>query len=431
MLVKKFFSFLGTGEYRKGIYEFDKTESGGYKTNFVQEALINTACKDWKDGDKAIIFLTDLAKKKNWYNEEDENRRLKSNLERSSHIEVLPVSIPDGKSEEEIWNIFDILINQINENDEIIFDITHSFRSIPMLALVVLNYAKVVKNIKILGIYYGAWEARNGDNIVPIFDLTPLDEMLEWSQAVNTFMKYGNSGHLKDLSTSILKPKLPTNQWARDARALIDKLDDFTMGLYTCRGMTVKENKASKKSIAIASEEVKEKILKVKENEEEIQLKPLIPLICKIEDNVKDFHECDNLKNGMTTIKWSIDNNLIQQAYTALDETMKTYICVKYGLDPTKYSDREDIAQTALKVRCSNKEESEWIINNKYETQVRKIAGNLDDDLIKLSSKITEKRNDINHFGFNENVAASDAFAKDIKEYYDEFIVYLKKDNFL
>lgn len=430
-MAKKFFSFLGTGEYKEGIYEFDKTESGRYKTNFVQEALINTACKGWEDGDKAIIFLTDLAKKKNWYNEEDENKRLKSNLEKSSHIEVLPVSIPDGKSEEEIWNIFDILINQINENDEIIFDITHSFRSIPMLALVVLNYAKVVKNAKILGIYYGAWEARDGNNIVPIFDLMPLDEMLEWSQAVNTFMKYGNSGHLKDLSTSILRPKLPTEKWARDTRALIDKLDDFTMGLYTCRGMTVKESKASKKSIAAASEEVKEKILKLKENEEEIQLKPLIPLICKIEDNVKDFHECNNLKNGIATIKWSIDNNLIQQAYTALDETMKTYICVKYGLDSTKYSDREDIAQTALKVRCSNKEESEWIINNKYETQVRKIAGNLDDDLIKLSSKITEKRNDINHFGFNENVAASDAFAKDIKEYYDEFIVYLKKDNFL
>ena len=65
--------------------------------------------------------------------------------------------------------------------------------------------------------------------------------MLEWSQAVNTFLRYGNSGHLRDLSNDILRPKLPTEQWARDTRDLIDKLNDFTMGLYTCRGMAVKE----------------------------------------------------------------------------------------------------------------------------------------------------------------------------------------------
>lgn len=428
-MAKKFLSCLGINDYKEEVYEFSQVESGRYRTKFVQEALINTACKDWQEGDKAIIFLTDLARKENWNNEEDETRRLESISKENWHIETIPISIPEGKSEKEIWDIFDIIIDQIDEDDEIIFDITHGLRSIPMVALVIINYAKAVKNAKILGIYYGAWEAKNKDNIVPIFDLTPLDQMLEWSQAVNTFLRYGNSGHLRDLSNDILRPKLPTEQWARDTRDLIDKLNDFTMGLYTCRGMAVKGSKASKKSIAVASKEVEEKVQKLKEDE--IQLKPLMPLICKIEDSIDGFDEKDSLRTGVSTIKWCIDNNLIQQGYTALDETMKSYICVKFNLDPTDYNNREDIVQTALKVRGLDIPEDKWRVKDKYKAQVKEIAYSLDEDLIKLSNKITDKRNDINHFGFNENVVASDDFVRDIKEYYDEFVGYLEKDNLL
>lgn len=426
-MAKKLLSFLGTGCYEEGIYNFNNLEYGQYKTNFIQEALVKTACKDWDKNDKVIIFLTDKARKINWYNEKDKTKRLKTNLE-NIHIEVDNVSIPDGKTEEEIWDIFDIISNQIDDGDEIIFDITHSFRSIPMLALVALNYLKVVKNAKILGIYYGAWEARNKENVAPIFDLTPMDEILEWSQAVNTFLRYGNSGHLKDLSFRILRPKLPTEQWARDTRALIDKLDDFTMGIYTCRGMITEGKKGSKSSISIASKLVKDCVEKLEVHEEEKQLKPLIPLISKIEDSVEGFSKEDNLKSGIATVKWAIDNKLIQQAYTALDETIKTYVCIKYNLDPENFAHRENVAQTALKVMGSDKQEEEWIIKKEYEEQVKKIAYSLDEDLILLSSRITEKRNDINHFGFREAAADSDSFLKDIKEYYEEFIRILEKD---
>ena len=128
-----------------------------------------------------------------------------------------------------------------------------------------------------------------------------------------------------------------------------------------------------------------------------------MPLICKIEDSIDGFDEKDSLRTGVSTIKWCIDNNLIQQGYTALDETMKSYICVKFNLDPTDYNNREDIVQTALKVRGLDIPEDKWRVKDKYKAQVKEIAYSLDEDLIKLSNKITDKRNDINHFGFNEN----------------------------
>jgi len=63
--------------------------------------------------------------------------------------------IPDGKDTDEIWEIFDIIYNALEEDDNIYIDITHSFRYLPMLLLVLLNYAKYLKNIKIKQITYG------------------------------------------------------------------------------------------------------------------------------------------------------------------------------------------------------------------------------------------------------------------------------------
>lgn len=424
-MARKFLSFLGTGNYEEGIYILNESENGGYKSNFIQEALIKTACREWKDEDKAIIFLTNKARKYNWNNEEDENRRLEVRL-KYSNIEILPVSIPDGKTEEEIWNIFDIVSNQIDEGDEIVLDITHSFRSIPMLALVVLNYAKVVKDAKILKIYYGAWEAKDGKNIAPIFDLTPLDEILEWSQAVNAFLKYGNSGHLKDISINPLKPELPKEQWARDTRYFIGSLNDLTMCLYTCRGMSIKGNiNSPKKSISAASKNVVKNFETIKKIKEENQIKPLIPLIGKIEEEIDVFNKKDNLHIGLEATKWYIDKNLIQQAYTSLDETIKTYVCIKFDLDSTNKEQRESIANSALNIKQQKIPESKWNVKSENIEIVRKIVENLDDELVVLSDQIGKKRNDLNHFGFNKNLSSYDSLETNIKKYYDEFVEYI------
>lgn len=426
-MAKKFLSFLGTTNYKECTYKFDESSKGKYYSKFIQEALIKTACKDWIRKDTAVIFLTEEARNKNWYNIENEERRLKTILG-DVHINVKDIPIPDGKSEGEIWEIFDIVSNQIDENDEIIFDITHSFRSIPMLALVVLNYVKVVKNAKILGIYYGAYEAKDSENIAPVFDLTPLDEILEWSQAVNTFLKYGNSGHLKDISVERLKPDLSKEQWARDTKQFINSLNNLTMCLYTCRGMTISGKGSSHKSIPAASQLVKDNLQKIKTIDENNQIKPLVPLMEKIENRIDIFDKDDNLRSGIATVKWCIDNNLVQQAYTALDETMKTYVCMKFNLDPTNYNHREEIAQKSLKIKALKIDENKWRVKEKYRKEVKEIVAQLDDELISLSQKISNRRNDINHFGFRHDAVEYECLAKDVEECYKEFLDYLKEN---
>lgn len=58
-------------------------------------------------------------------------------------VEIRPVDIVDGKDEDEMWKIFNALFNELRDGDELYFDLTHSFRYIPMLVLVLGNYYDV------------------------------------------------------------------------------------------------------------------------------------------------------------------------------------------------------------------------------------------------------------------------------------------------
>jgi uncharacterized Tic20 family protein len=83
--------------------------------------------------------------------------------------------------------------------------------------------------------------------------------------------------------------------------------------------------KASKKSIALAYKRMIEKLDGVINDNNDI-IKPLTPLFQKIKSSTIDFQNSDNLNTGIAVTKWSIQNKLTQQAYTALEETIKTLI---------------------------------------------------------------------------------------------------------
>jgi CRISPR-associated Csx2 family protein len=77
------------------------------------------------------------------------------------HTQIVEVDIPDGKSEEELWEIFEAISKAVQEGDEIVFDITHGFRSLPMIAMLTIAYLKQVKGVKVQHVVYGVYERDN------------------------------------------------------------------------------------------------------------------------------------------------------------------------------------------------------------------------------------------------------------------------------
>jgi CRISPR-associated DxTHG motif protein len=111
------------------------------------------------------------------------------------------VDIPDGIDESQLWEIFERVVNVPERGEQVIFDITHGFRSLPFLAFLAAAYLRVVKSVQLEAVLYGALEA--GDRSVtpsraPVFELTPFIDLLDWMTAADRFLRFGDSSDLAD-----------------------------------------------------------------------------------------------------------------------------------------------------------------------------------------------------------------------------------------
>jgi CRISPR-associated Csx2 family protein len=166
----KIISFLGMGKYQetKYIHPLDSTKQ--CLTPFFQEALV-----EFYNPEKLYVLLTDTvatkppegASESNW---ECLQQRLRGK------VEILPIyDIPEKNSPDDIWQIFQKVNDCLEEGDSVIFDITHSFRSVPVVALISVSYLRIIRQVKIDGLLYGAFEAKNKEkNETPTYDLLPI-----------------------------------------------------------------------------------------------------------------------------------------------------------------------------------------------------------------------------------------------------------------
>ena len=116
-------------------------------------------------------------------------------------VPVRPVHIPSGRDESELWAMFGILSDNIQAGDQIIFDITNGFRSLPVLALLATSFVRVARGATVERMIYGAFDAQDkATNRTPVFDLTPFVRLLDWTAATDAFLKYGRADDLAALA---------------------------------------------------------------------------------------------------------------------------------------------------------------------------------------------------------------------------------------
>ena len=152
MARKLFISFLGAGNYHECVY-YDSQKQ--YRpTCFIQCATLEQiGAQQWEASDAVRIFTTKKAKEQNW--EETLPNKDYAGLKRQLtdmglKADIQCVSICDGKNEAEMWELFETVFSQIEEGDQLYVDLTHAFRYQPMLMLVLTNYAKFLKDIKVM-----------------------------------------------------------------------------------------------------------------------------------------------------------------------------------------------------------------------------------------------------------------------------------------
>ena len=382
MARKVFISVLGTG-----FYEPCRYVDGGFhstETRFVQQATLEylkvkdnwtTKNADGKAVDRIIILLTNGAKGTNWDKNITKRKNYKTGHEEDYvGLEIIlqdmnlpcpveTIDIPDGKNEEEMWKIFNAVYDALMPNDELYFDLTHSYRYLPMLVLVLGNYAKFLKGVKVKHISYGNYEARDtATNEAPLMDILPLTMLQDWTFAAADLIQNGNIEKLQELKEDkalmpLLRERGKKNIDKRMAEEHLDNyiksLKDFLDDMKLCLGPNILDG-ATINHVKDCHEQVSDVFKQV--------IAPIPPIIDKIQDSLQRFESTDtmnreSIQNGYEAAKWCYDHQLYQQAATILDENLTTDFCQRLGTDEHVFEQRR--ASNAM-LRWGKYQEKDW-----------------------------------------------------------------------
>ena len=452
---KVFIGFLGAGPYTVCNYYFDNVEDREMHVRHVQEAIVRHECRGWTENDRILIFLTEAAKVNNWEdgefdtrdkddntippivpgkknkwglrhqlikaargigNDEDENSATDKKVFPESII--TPVSLDcEGFSETEIWKIFSRINDNINYNDEVYFDFTSGFRSLPMLGMVLLTYLKNTKNVTIGQIYYGAFEKMGTVSVVktkpvdernaPVLRLKSFSDIMDFSNAANVFNKYGNSLLLCDMIDRIwVKRSNDSSEFALEMKKMMKplstNLERITRMLQTCRGLEI-VNGDNVKNIRTCIKNIIEN-----ETEKNGPRRALDPILKMIESKFAEFSNSKTLKNGIVAAKWCFDNGMTQQSITIMQEMIVTICMNAIEMDYTCKEDREMINKTLQWIGRKDYDEKDFDVTEENEIARNQLEQVFERKKIEAVSRaytsLSEVRNDVNHAGFKLDI---------------------------
>lgn len=308
---KVFISFLGTNNYLETIYTIGDYRSS--VTRFIQEALIDRSCKDWTEEDHIYIFCTKEAQEKNWLDNGQPNgsiglghvlESMKNRVDYPIRAGYEMVPIPECFSSEEIWELFGKVYRQLQPGDEVYYDITHAFRSIPMLSTILFNYAKNMKGITVVDVAYGAFEKLGPaykvkdwpieDRVAPIVDMTDLVRLQDYVEMSNSINHYGRM----DLLAERLK-KEPELTEIADTMEILDN------ALTCCMGDDIRTA-----NFKTHLEQNKKKINKSS------MPQPAKELVAEVMRKISGFKPNGDIENLLEAAHWAINHKMVAQAYT-------------------------------------------------------------------------------------------------------------------
>ena len=162
---KVYLSFLGRGAFDKETKEYRYTpavyELQGRKskeTEFVQAAEIGILGA--ANFDLFIVVATEVSRKAHF---EGLERQLKD----LGAKEISLIIIDEDMSAEGQWQWFEKILRHIEFGDEITVDLTHGYRSIPIVFSTAINFLQKARKISLQAVFYGVFEQARNSRICP------------------------------------------------------------------------------------------------------------------------------------------------------------------------------------------------------------------------------------------------------------------------
>lgn len=422
---RTFISFLGAIPYQLTKY-YQRNDRSDLSSSmyFVQEALLTAQPNEWGSEDRIWIFTTADAKDKNYKNRTDRDGKvigpgLEASLQRLKeegkigHFDA--VEIPNGYSTEEMWQVFERVYSKIREEDELFLDVTYGFRSLPMLATILVNYARTLKKAQVKAIYYGIYEAGRQERDAkknpeeapesPVIDLNVFPELQDWTYAAQSFLDAGNPVHLSRL-THDKHPNFSSGML------------NFSEAILTCRGYNLVREKDIDGLKSLIDQLGQDSGLQ----------QQLEPLLREVARKLSPFHS-NNLNNGFAAVQWCIDHGLVQQGITFLQETIVSHLVEKVvgpnhlnnklyrALSGDVLNDNRNPSKRNLDMATKENVDNLQATFDKMKSYAKNKNG-----LIKYYKTLTGNngfRNDINHCGFKDAPLSAQELKKNLESVFN------------
>ncbi len=117
-----------------------------------------------------------------------ENNFIRRKLARKVSLRIIPM----GRDLDEQVAMLQLMAQFAEPGDSFSLDVTHGFRTLPMLGLTCAMLLQQLKDVEIAGLYYGAWEMADAENRTPVVELTGLLRIAQWLSAISAFSHSGD-----------------------------------------------------------------------------------------------------------------------------------------------------------------------------------------------------------------------------------------------
>jgi CRISPR-associated DxTHG motif protein len=327
-MARKLFTTLGTGPAAAG-QRYQPTRYCWQGQLSDETEFFALALADWFRPERVYIFLTEQARASaNWTGPDGLEKQLTAR-----GVAFVPVSIPDGRSEQELWRLFDLVAQCVEPGDRLIFDITHGFRSLPLVLLLAAVYLRAVREAQLEHLLYGAHEAREG-GVTPVFDLTPMVELLDWLAAADMFRKTGDARDLAARLDSAHRRSWQNPAAAEQARALqcfASVLKKLSAALVTIRPAQVQ---AAAQAFSAQLEAVRPEAGRF--------ALPLVPLLEQIERTYGPL-AAPGMAGYRALVELYSNHGRIPQALLLARELVVEEACRRLGRDAANLKVREEV----------------------------------------------------------------------------------------
>ncbi len=341
------------------------------------------------------------------------------------HLEA--VEIPDGAHEDELWSLFQTVVDAVDEREEVIFDITHGFRSLPFLSLLAVAYLRQVKQIDLRAILYGSYEARDQSvkpNRTPVVDLSGFVSLFDWMTAADRFTRFGDASDLAEH----LRAAKPGWQDQRADPAKRDQAIRLSGAATSLSSVSMALRLIRPSEAMNASSELKRQLLDASQSIQ-TNARPFVPLVRSITDayaplamseSQQKADKVGHLSCEREMVDWLMKRKQYVQAVTVAREWIISWVMVQVEMDEMlDESNRREVENILGKALQQRKDGHGAFSDARFSKgknlrSVSQIGKALD-----IYSNLGDARNDLLHAGKRRNPGMAKEMEKKVKNLCD------------